>query len=64
LFTAKLAATPLVEQQIQRPAPPAALDAATCEADRVLHVGSFFFLKLLTAASPPGAKTGTHMNFD
>ena len=34
----QIAATPLVGQQIQRPAPSAALAAATCEADRVLHV--------------------------
>jgi hypothetical protein len=37
----QIAATPLVGQQIQRPAPSAALAAATCETDRVLHVGFF-----------------------
>jgi hypothetical protein len=34
----QIAATPLVGQQIQRPAPSAALAAATYEADRVLNV--------------------------
>jgi len=60
----QIAATPLMGQQIQRPAPSAPLAAATCEADRVLQIGFSFFEVAHCCMLAFSAKAVTHMNFD